>query len=89
MSFTKLQETKPSWVLSEDGYTYRKRPDSITTSKLDKRFLKCSRSIYVNVEQIEFYNYKENIIKFKCGETLNAVPREKRKELERHVRGLC
>lgn len=85
----KEQESKRCIIRTIHGDFYIQRSLGDIAKELDKRFLKCSRSIYVNVEQIEFYNYKENIIKFKCGETLNAVPREKRKELERHVRGLC
>ena len=29
---------------------------------LDKRFVKCSRSTLVNIEQVDSYNIKENVI---------------------------
>ena len=59
-------------------------PGSLSTiaKELDKRFIKCSRSLYVNVEQVEHYDTKLNVITFKNNEKLEAVAREKRKELE-------
>ncbi len=56
--------------------------------KLDDRFIKCSRSIAVNIEQIKNYNKKSNIITFKNNDKIDAVSREKRKELENYVRKL-
>ena len=85
----KEPDSKRSMIKTIHGnYYIQGSLDSISKS-LDKRFLKCSRSVFINLEQVEFYNYKENIITFKNGETLNSIPREKRKEVERHVRGLC
>lgn len=56
--------------------------------KLDNRFIKCSRSTIVNTERIESYNIKTNVITFKDKETLDAVSRDKRKEVINHVRGI-
>lgn len=58
-------------------------------NKLDDRFLKCSRSMIVNLEQIESYNAKTNIITFKNKHQIDAVSRDKRRELINHVRGIC
>ena len=55
---------------------------------LDKRFVKCNRSYIINLEQIESYNTKSNILKFKNGETLYAVSRNKKKEIINYVRGI-
>ena len=50
-------------------------------SLLDKRFIKCSRSYIVNIEQIESYDTKNNIIYFKNKELPSAVSRDKKKDI--------
>lgn len=55
---------------------------------LDYRFLKCSRSYIINLEQIQSYNPKSNILTFKDGTELYAVSRSKKKEIIKYVRGL-
>ena len=47
---------------------------------LDKRFLKCSRSYIINIEQVESYNAKKNLITFQNGIELYAISRNKKKE---------
>lgn len=56
--------------------------------QIDKRFIKCSRSVALNIEQIQSYDTKTNLITFKNKEKLQAVSREKRKEVANHVRGI-
>ncbi|MCI8461295.1 MAG: hypothetical protein HFE81_07840 [Bacilli bacterium] len=56
--------------------------------KLDKRFIKCSRSYIINIEQVREYNTKDNIIIFNNEEGLNIVSRDKRKVLINLLRGL-
>ena len=85
----KEADSKRSMIKTVHGDYYIQGSLENVSKSLDKRFLKCSRSVFVNLEQVEFYNYKDNIVTFKNGVTLNSIPREKRKELERHVRGLC
>lgn len=61
----------------------------VTVSKLlDKRFIKCCRSIIINTEQVEAYNKKTNTITFKNKIELNAVSRENKKEIIKYVRGI-
>ena len=55
---------------------------------LDDRFVKCSRSSIVNLEQIDNYNIKENVITFKNQDTLDTISRDKRKEIIDYVRGV-
>lgn len=57
-------------------------------NKLDKRFIKCNRSFIINIEQVEQYNIKDNIITFKSQETLSTISREKKKEIMNYLRGL-
>lgn len=54
--------------------------------KLDKRFIKCNRSFIINIEQVEQYNIKDNIITFKSQETLSTISREKKKEIINYLR---
>lgn len=88
MYIEKEPDSKRSMIKTIHGDYYIQGSLENISKSLDKRFLKCSRSAFVNIEQVEFYNYKENVITFKNGETLNSISREKRKELEKHVRGL-
>jgi len=55
---------------------------------LDQRFIKCNRSYIINIEQVDSYNTKTNMITFKNGESLYAVSRDKRKEILNYVRGI-
>ena len=55
---------------------------------LDERFIKCNRSYIINLEQIESYDTKSNILTFKNGITLYAVSRNKKKEIVNYVRGI-
>ena len=57
-------------------------------SQLDKRFIKCNRSYIINLEQVESYDIKKNILKFKNGIELYAVSRNKKKEIINYVRGI-
>ena len=54
---------------------------------LDNRFLQICRSIVINLEQIESYNAKSNIITFKNREELNAISRSKKKDIIKYIRG--
>lgn len=54
--------------------------------ELDNRFLKCNRSYIINLEQMEEYNTKENIIVFTNKESLNIISRPKRKEIINYFR---
>lgn len=55
---------------------------------LDKRFIKCNRSYIINIEQVESYNRKDNILTFKNGFQVYAVSRNKKKEIIDYVRGI-
>jgi len=55
---------------------------------LDYRFMKCSRSYIINLEQVQSYDKKSNILTFKNGIELYAVSRNKKKEIINYVRGI-
>lgn len=80
--------TKRSKVKTVHGEFYIQGPLDDIMKQLDKRFRKCGRSLIINIEQVERYNTKSNTVIFNNNERLTSVPREKRKELERYVRGL-
>lgn len=56
--------------------------------KLDNRFAKCCRSIIINLEQILSYNSKTNTLIFKNKDELNAISRDKKKDLIKYIRGI-
>lgn len=56
--------------------------------KLDKRFIKCSRSYIINLEQMIFYNKKENIIMFKNNKTVNEISRNKKQTIINYFRNV-
>ena len=53
---------------------------------LDNRFIKCNRSFIINIEQMEFYDTKRNIIHFKNNICIDSVSREKKKEILNYFR---
>ena len=58
-----------------------------TLKLLDKRFIKTSRSMIVNVDQIEEYNLAENKIIFRNGEHTYQISRGMKKELKKIFEG--
>ena len=56
-----------------------------TFKMLDKRFIKTSRSMTVNVDFIREYDIKENKITFKNGESTNQISRGMKKGLKQYV----
>ena len=56
-----------------------------TLKLLDKRFVKVSRSIIVNVDYIKEYNLKENKIVFKNGDSACQVSRNLKKGIREYV----
>ena len=65
-------------------------PGSISSleKKLDNRFLKCNRSYIINLEQIESYNSKTNLITLKNNEVLDAISMTKKKRIIQYMRGI-
>ena len=55
---------------------------------LDNRFIKCNRSYIINIEQVESYNTKNNIIYFKNGFSMMAVSRDKKRKIINYLRGI-
>lgn len=54
--------------------------------KLDKRFIKCSRSYIINAEQVKQYNTKDNVITLKDGNCIYEISRDKKKDIINHLR---
>ena len=71
----------------EDTYYYSGNLTSLG-KLLDERFMKCCRSIIINLEQIHSFNSKTNTIIFKNKEELNAISRNHKKDLIKYIRGL-
>ena len=56
--------------------------------RLDKRFLKCNRSFIVNLEQISCYDSKNNKIIFHNKEQIDAISRDRKKNIINYLRGI-
>ena len=85
----KEQDNKRCIIKTNDKEYYIQGNLNQIEKLLDKRFVKCSRSYIINLEQVESYNIKSNILTFKNGETLYAVSRNKKMEIVNYVRGIC
>ena len=83
----KEQDNKRCIIKALDNDYYIQGNLKSIESKLDDRFKKCNRSYIINVEQLQSYNRKTNILTFKNGIELYAVSRDKKKEIEDYVRG--
>ena len=55
-------------------------------SKLDDRFIKCSRTYIINKEEMSSYNTKDNIITFKNKKEIYEISRDKKKEIISYLR---
>ena len=81
-------DSKRCKIITTHGEYYIQGTINNVLKLLDKRFAKCSRSTIVNLEQIESYNVKENVITFKNQKTLDTISRDKKKEIAIYVRGV-
>lgn len=84
----KEQDNKRCIIKTLDGEYYIQGNLSTIEKRLDKRFIKCNRSYIINIEQVQSYNKKTNILTFKDGSDLYAVSRDKKKEIIDYVRGI-
>ena len=57
-------------------------------NKLDKRFIKCSRSYIINMDQIAFFNTKGNEITFKNNQVIKEISRSIKKEILSYLRSI-
>ena len=57
-------------------------------TKLDKRYIKCSRSYIINAEQMLYYNKKDNIIHFKDNSYITEVSRQSKKTIINYIRNV-
>jgi two-component system response regulator AgrA len=53
---------------------------------LDNRFFLSHRSCIINTDKVDMIDWKNNIIHFKNGETIDYLARDKKKELREYVR---
>lgn len=84
----KEQDNKRCIIYTTDNKYYIQGNLKTIEKQLDNRFIKCNRSYIINLEQVNSYNKKTNILTFKNRTDLYAVSREKKKEIENYVRGI-
>lgn len=88
LKIEKESDSKRCMITTKHGIYYIQGTLNDISKKLDNRFFKCHRSIIINVEQIESYNMKTNVVKFKNKQEFKEVSRTRKKELYNRVRGI-
>ena len=84
----KEQESKRCIIKTTDKDYYYLGSLNSLMKILDKRFIKCSRSFIVNVEQMTSYDIKSNLMTFKNDISIDAVSRENKKLIINYLRGI-
>lgn len=81
-------DNKKCLIKTTDGIYYINGTLTTIFKLLDNRFIKCCRSIIINLEQILSYNSKTNTLIFKNKEELTAISRTKKKDVINYIRHL-
>lgn len=65
-------------------------PENLTniSKQLDDRFLKCSRTYIINLEEVRLYNTKDNIITFNNKKQIFEISRGVKKEIINYIRNV-
>ena len=74
----KEKDNKRSIINTIDNKYYIQKSLIQLMSLLDKRFIKCNKSIIINIEKVIEYNIKDNIIKFNDNLLINDISRDKK-----------
>lgn len=82
----KEQNNKRCIIHTKNDKYYIQTTLSKLISNLDDRFIKCSRSYIINLEQVLLYNTKDNIIIFKNKKEIYEISRDKKKEIVNKLR---
>lgn len=81
-------DTKRCLINTLHGTYYINGSINQVSSLLDNRFIKCYRSLIINLEQVESYDLKTNTITFKDKSKINTISRDKKKLIVNYLRGL-
>lgn len=82
----KEKENKRCFIKTKDNEYPISGNLQVIEKMLDKRFIKSSRSYLINMEQVQYYNTKDNIIVFKDGTEIYEVSRNKKKDIINYLR---
>ena len=82
----KEQDNKRCIIKTKDDTFYIPISLKKIEEKLDNRFIKCSKSHIVNIEQVEYYDTKENIIGLKNKEIVTAISEKEKKNILEKLR---
>lgn len=84
----KEKESKRILIKTKDETFLYSSTLSEIEKKLDNRFIKCSRSYIINLEQMRLYNTKDNIIVLKDGNCIYEISRDKKKSIINYLRNV-
>ncbi len=82
----KEQDSKNCIIYTSKDKYYINSTLTKLISNLDDRFLKCSKSYIINLEQVLQYNTKDNIITFKDERQIYEISRNIKRELINKIR---
>ena len=79
-------ENKRCMIKTKDNTFYIPISLKKIEENLDNRFIKCSKSHIINIEQVDYYDTKENIIALKNQELLTAISKKEKKNILEKLR---
>ena len=82
----KLKDNKKCLIRTLNENNFIQGGLSENAKKLDKRFVKCSRSYIINLERVLRLDTKQNMIEFENGKRLYEISRNKKKEILDYLR---
>ena len=84
----KMKDSKNSIIKTFKNDYYIQKPLSEIITILDKRFIKISRSFIVNLEQVNSYDRKNNIMNLKNNYIITEISRKVKLQIINYFRGL-
>ncbi len=82
----KEQENKRCLIKTKDNTYYIQSTLSNLMKQLDNRFIKCSKSHIINIEQVDYYDINKNLIVLKNQEIIYSISGSQKKKIQDKLR---
>lgn len=82
----KEKDNKRCIIKTNDNNYYYQSSLSSLENKLDNRFIKINKSIIVNIEQVDYYDIKDNLIVLKNKEKIYSISKNQKNKLIEKLR---
>ena len=77
----KDNDNKRCIIKTSNNYFYIQGSLKNIEDKLDKRFIKCNKKYIININEVYYYNIKENLIALKNDIIISDISRNKKREI--------